>query len=143
MPLHILFSKFRKGIVVIQEIIAEFVVQICKDAPSVTPRLVLSCDVRSCLSSSYSETGSGLQFGDAQVPSRAVLKTGVRGDAKSSTRLAGARQNTKVRVWLGMRGKIRRPAFGERRIDISPPLEQPKSSLSGETRMSWIGRSQV
>ncbi len=110
MPLHILFSKFRKGIVVIQEIIAEFVVQICKDAPSVMPRLALSCEVHSCLSSSYSEAGSGLQFGDAQVPSQAVLKTGVRGNAKSSTRLAGARQNTKVRIWLGMRGKIRRPA---------------------------------
>src|SRR6266702_3133161 len=31
----------------------------------VTPRLALSCDVRSGLSSSPSEVGSGLQFGDA------------------------------------------------------------------------------
>ncbi len=60
----------------------------------VTPQLALSCDVHSRFCSE-SEAVSGPQFGDAQVSSRAALKTDVRGNAKSSqcSRLAGARQN--------------------------------------------------
>ncbi len=51
---------------------------------AVTPRLALSCDVRFWGSGSRREVVSGLQFGDAQVSSQAVLKTDVSGNAKSS-----------------------------------------------------------
>ncbi len=74
------------------------------------PRLALSCNVRFWGFGSGCEVVSGLQFGDAQVSSQAALKTDVSGNAKS-TQLAGARQNTKVHFWLGMRGKIQRPVW--------------------------------